>query len=209
MGFFGEECLTSRPTFTNEIFDFESISFTQKCAHFLSILFIILVGLTQLFWCPTWSKNLWRYLSFLLHLKKYKMICTSYDYMPKFATFWPNKSVLFQCVHKKYTNETLPCGSFDSFLFYFFFKFTIFFFRYDISFLTAASGAVSKADLDFQTAVDFTSDFVLLESIHRLVVCIFEALCLHRGFGGRRGGATPGKYFMGLRVVSCLQVSIK
>jgi len=79
--------------------------------------------------------------------------------------------------------------------------------RYDISFLTAASGAVSKADLDFQTAVDFTSDFVLLESIHRLVVCIFEALCLHRGFGGRRGGATPGKYFMGLRVVSCLQIA--
>jgi len=79
--------------------------------------------------------------------------------------------------------------------------------RYDISFLTAASGAVSKADLDFQTAVDFTSDFVLLESIHRLVVCIFEALCLHRGFGGRRGGATPGKYFMGLRVVSCFQIA--
>jgi len=79
--------------------------------------------------------------------------------------------------------------------------------RYDISFLTAASGAVSKADLDFQTAVDFTSDFVLLESIHRLVVCIFEALCLHRGFGGRRGGATPGKYLMGLRVVSCFQVA--
>jgi len=79
--------------------------------------------------------------------------------------------------------------------------------RYDISFLTAASGAVSKADLDFQTAVDFTSDFVLLESIHRLVVCIFEALCLHRGFGGRRGGATPGKYIMGLRVVSCFQIA--
>merc|ERR1711862_753718 len=79
--------------------------------------------------------------------------------------------------------------------------------RYDISFLTSATGVASKADLDFQSAVDFTSDFVLLESIHRLVVCIFEALCLHRGFGGRRGGATPGKYLMGLRVVSCLQIA--
>ena len=80
--------------------------------------------------------------------------------------------------------------------------------RYDISFLTSATGAASKADLlDLQSAVDFTSDFVLLESIHRLVVCIFEALCLHRGFGGRRGGATPGKYVMSLRVVSCFQVS--
>lgn len=79
--------------------------------------------------------------------------------------------------------------------------------RYDISFLTSATGAASKADLDFQSAVDFTSDFVLLESIHRLVVCIFEALCLHRGFGGRKGGATPGKYIMGLRVVSCFQIA--
>jgi len=79
--------------------------------------------------------------------------------------------------------------------------------RYDISFLTSATGAASKADLDFQSAVDFTSDFVLLESIHRLVVCIFEALCLHRGFGGRKGGATPGKYIMGLRVVSCIQIA--
>jgi len=78
---------------------------------------------------------------------------------------------------------------------------------YDISFLTSATGAASKADLDFQSAVDFTSDFVLLESIHRLVVCIFEALCLHRGFGGRKGGATPGKYIMGLRVVSCFQIA--
>jgi len=80
--------------------------------------------------------------------------------------------------------------------------------RYDISFLTSATGAASKADLlDLQSAVDFTSDFVLLESIHRLVVCIFEALCLHRGFGGRRGGATPGKYVMSLRVVSCFQIA--
>lgn len=70
--------------------------------------------------------------------------------------------------------------------------------RYDISFFTT-----SKSELDI---VDLTSDFFILESIHRLVVCGFEALCLHRGFGGRPGGATPGKYIMGLRVVSCHQV---
>ena len=82
--------------------------------------------------------------------------------------------------------------------------------RYDMSFWTAAAGGT--ADLDLQAAqdlFDFTSDFVLLEMIHRLVVCVFEALCLHRGFGRYPGGATPGKLIMGLRVVSCFQVSLE
>ena len=42
-------------------------------------------------------------------------------------------------------------------------------FRYDMSFWTAAAGGT--ADLDIQAAqdlFDFTSDFVLLEMIHRL-----------------------------------------
>jgi len=82
------------------------------------------------------------------------------------------------------------------------------FHRYDISFLTAATTGVNRSsDIDLQSALDFTSDFVILESIHRLIVCLFEALCLHRGFGGRPGGATPGKYIMGLRVVSCAQIA--
>ena len=76
--------------------------------------------------------------------------------------------------------------------------------RYSLSFLTSASSG--KADMDFQSAVDLTGDFVILESIHRLVVCLFEALCLHRGFGGRPGGATPGKYIIGLRVISCQEI---
>ena len=97
-----------------------------------------------------------------------------------------------------------------------------------MSFWTAAAGGT--ADLDIQAAqdlFDFTSDFVLLEMIHRLgelifdhffrqndvkqntfsVVCIFEALCLHRGFGRHAGGATPGKLLLGLRVVSCFQIT--
>jgi len=76
--------------------------------------------------------------------------------------------------------------------------------RYDMSFLSVVAG---ESSLNLQDAVDLTSDFVLLESIHRLVVCVFEALCLHKGFGGRPGGATPGKYVMGLRVVSCIQIT--
>ena len=54
--------------------------------------------------------------------------------------------------------------------------------------------------------LEFTSDFAFLEMIHRLIVCVFEALCLHRSTGSHPGGATPGKLLLGLRVVSCTQV---
>jgi hypothetical protein len=69
--------------------------------------------------------------------------------------------------------------------------------------LAAATGR----ELDIQSAVDFTSDFVFLELVHRLVVCVFEALCTHRGFRGQPGGATPGKLVVGLRIVSCHQIT--
>ena len=62
--------------------------------------------------------------------------------------------------------------------------------------------------LDLQTALEFTSDFAFLEMIHRLIVCVFEALCLHRSTGSHPGGATPGKLMLGLRVVSCTQVGL-
>ena len=77
-------------------------------------------------------------------------------------------------------------------------------FRYDMSFLAAV--AAGGTDLDLQTALEFTSDFAFLEMIHRLIVCVFEALCLHRSTGSHPGGATPGKLLLGLRVVSCTQV---
>ena len=79
--------------------------------------------------------------------------------------------------------------------------------RYDMSFLAAV--AAGGTDLDLQTALEFTSDFAFLEMIHRLIVCVFEALCLHRSTGSHPGGATPGKLILGLRVVSCAQVYTK
>ena len=78
--------------------------------------------------------------------------------------------------------------------------------RYDMSFLAAV--AAGGTDLDLQTALEFTSDFAFLEMIHRLIVCVFEALCLHRSTGSHPGGATPGKLILGLRVVSCAQVDV-
>ena len=81
------------------------------------------------------------------------------------------------------------------------------FFRYDLSFFAAVATGGTDA-LDLQTALEFTSDFAFLEMIHRLIVCVFEALCLHRSTGSHPGGATPGKLMLGLRVVSCTQVGV-
>ena len=81
------------------------------------------------------------------------------------------------------------------------------FFRYDLSFFAAVATGGTDA-LDLQTALEFTSDFAFLEMIHRLIVCVFEALCLHRSTGSHPGGATPGKLMLGLRVVSCTQVGL-
>jgi len=60
--------------------------------------------------------------------------------------------------------------------------------------------------VDYTLALNFTSEILMLELIHRLVVCVFEALCTRKGPGGLPGGATPGKAIMGLKIVRCDQV---
>ncbi|XP_023319896.1 protein FAM8A1 [Eurytemora carolleeae] len=60
--------------------------------------------------------------------------------------------------------------------------------------------------LDYNAAIQFTSELLILELVHRLVVCVFEALCTHRGQRGMIGGATPGKVIMGLKIVKCEQI---
>lgn len=76
--------------------------------------------------------------------------------------------------------------------------------RYDKALLLAATG---NGDIDFATAMEVTSDILLLEIIHKFIVCIFEALCTHRGIRGHPGGATPGKFLMGLRIYTCDQIA--
>ncbi|XP_033208983.1 protein FAM8A1 [Belonocnema kinseyi] len=61
--------------------------------------------------------------------------------------------------------------------------------------------------IDYKMAVELTSGILILELVHRLIVCIFEAFWLRRGLYGHVGGATPGKSVMGLRVVQCRSVS--
>ncbi|KAL1123200.1 hypothetical protein AAG570_002287 [Ranatra chinensis] len=59
------------------------------------------------------------------------------------------------------------------------------------------------AKLEYKVLLQMTHDIIILELVHRVVVCIFEAFWLQGGANGRLGGATPGKSLMGLRVISC------
>uniref|UniRef100_A0A1B6JWX9 RDD domain-containing protein n=1 Tax=Homalodisca liturata TaxID=320908 RepID=A0A1B6JWX9_9HEMI len=60
--------------------------------------------------------------------------------------------------------------------------------------------------MDYKVALQMTHNIMILEIIHRIVVCIFETFWLAGGVAGRVGGATPGKSMMGLRVVRCESV---
>jgi len=61
--------------------------------------------------------------------------------------------------------------------------------------------------IDYKMAVEMTYGILILEIIHRVIVCIFEAFWLQHGAYGLIGGATPGKYIMGLRVVQCRNIT--
>merc|ERR1719300_2244123 len=60
--------------------------------------------------------------------------------------------------------------------------------------------------LDYNFAMQLTQEILILELVHRMVVCVFEALCTHRGPLGIPGGATPGILIMGLKIVKCNQI---
>ena len=78
--------------------------------------------------------------------------------------------------------------------------------RHDKSSLLAAT---ATGDLDLLTAMEATYDILLLETVHKLMVCVFETLCTHRGTRRSAGGATPGKLIMGIRIYHFSQVSHK
>ncbi|KAG0417455.1 hypothetical protein HPB47_005607 [Ixodes persulcatus] len=59
--------------------------------------------------------------------------------------------------------------------------------------------------LNYRLAFEMTSEIVVLELIHRVLVCLYETICLHRG-SDTPGGRTPGKGVFGLKVVSCASV---
>lgn len=59
--------------------------------------------------------------------------------------------------------------------------------------------------LNYKLALEVTSEIVILEVIHRILVCLYETICLHQGTDSP-GGRTPGKGVFGLKVVSCASV---
>ncbi|KAK6960059.1 Protein fam8a1 [Biomphalaria glabrata] len=62
-------------------------------------------------------------------------------------------------------------------------------------------------EMDYERAFAITFDVIVLEILNRILITIFETLCLYRPQlrpGG--AGATPGKRLLGLKVVSCDQV---
>ncbi|XP_038051352.1 protein FAM8A1-like [Patiria miniata] len=61
-------------------------------------------------------------------------------------------------------------------------------------------------EIDEDSTFEDLQQMLLFALIYRVVVCTYETFFLRHGLGTRVGGATPGKYCMGLRVVSCDRV---
>lgn len=59
-------------------------------------------------------------------------------------------------------------------------------------------------EMDYNRAFAITFEVIALEIINRIVITIFETMCLYRArVRGVPVGATPGKRLLGLKVVSC------
>ncbi|XP_017876225.1 protein FAM8A1 [Ceratina calcarata] len=89
-------------------------------------------------------------------------------------------------------------------------KFSITFVAIDVfDFIDIDDLDLVKANLriDYKMALEMTYGILVLEIIHRVIVCIFEAYWLQHGMYGLIGGATPGKFMMGLRVIQCRNVT--
>ncbi len=61
-------------------------------------------------------------------------------------------------------------------------------------------------EIDEDSTFEDLQQMLVFALIYRVVVCGYETFFLRYGLGNTVGGATPGKYCMGLRVVSCDRV---
>ncbi|KAJ1348417.1 hypothetical protein KIN20_003713 [Parelaphostrongylus tenuis] len=62
-------------------------------------------------------------------------------------------------------------------------------------------------EADLQMLVDVTQELFPLELLGKMTCSLIEALCLSQSIFPRFCGQTPGKYFMGVRVIECESVS--
>eukprot|EP00106_Octopus_bimaculoides_P002208 XP_014769650.1 PREDICTED: protein FAM8A1-like isoform X2 [Octopus bimaculoides] len=65
---------------------------------------------------------------------------------------------------------------------------------------------VAMDDFDISKMFHFTSEMILFELLNRISITIVETMCLQRGIGVV-GGSTPGKRLLGMKVVSCTEIS--
>lgn len=72
--------------------------------------------------------------------------------------------------------------------------------RYDLD-------MIFSQDIDYEKAYALTYELIVMEILNRIVICIFEALCLRKGVGGIPGGTTPGKRMLGIKVVLCEEIT--
>ncbi|KAI6230363.1 Protein FAM8A1 [Aphelenchoides fujianensis] len=63
-----------------------------------------------------------------------------------------------------------------------------------------------SASTDLQTLIDLGQDLFQIEMIAKIITGLIEASCLTWGFASYPRGTTPGKFLMGLQVISCLDV---
>lgn len=76
--------------------------------------------------------------------------------------------------------------------------------KYDLSLMEEEFDA-------YELAYELTSEILVIESVHRIIVIFYETIFLTQSLTGRigvqsSGGSTPGKKIMGLRVVSCSSI---
>ncbi len=62
--------------------------------------------------------------------------------------------------------------------------------KYDSGLLSVVSG--EEVTVDMNAAFELTWEIVLLEMIHRVVVCAFETVCTYRGPRGERASDRVG-----------------
>ncbi|XP_043284699.1 protein FAM8A1 [Venturia canescens] len=65
----------------------------------------------------------------------------------------------------------------------------------------------SNLHIDYKMAVEVASRVLIWEIMHRVIVCAYEAFWLRYGMNGTIGGASPGKFAMGLIVVQCRSIT--
>uniref|UniRef100_A0A915E4S4 RDD domain-containing protein n=1 Tax=Ditylenchus dipsaci TaxID=166011 RepID=A0A915E4S4_9BILA len=65
---------------------------------------------------------------------------------------------------------------------------------------------ILSTEADFQTLIDVTQGLFNIEVLCKLASAILEAICITYGFMRYPPGCTPGKFFMRIKVISCLDI---